>query len=140
QLSTFEGVGVGVTFLLILTPRTSTPGSEVLQTKYRLLPAALKSNGMDAIRSQTSPITRASINLHTNPSGISFMKDKLLETDKSGFSVFGPNLGHYADDIIIVFKREISPHPDANFSIQAAISFVSGNAFVLRPWLGKDPG
>ncbi|CAF5160457.1 unnamed protein product [Rotaria magnacalcarata] len=95
---------------------------------------------MDAIRSQTSAITRASINLHTNPSGISFTKDKLLETDKCVFSVFGPNLGHYTDDIIIVFKREISPHPDANFSIQAAISFVSGNAFVLRPWLGKDPG
>ncbi|CAF1683366.1 unnamed protein product [Rotaria magnacalcarata] len=59
--------------------------------------------------------------------------------DKSVFSVFGPNLGHYADNIIIVFKREISPHPDANFSIQAATSFVSENAFVLRPWLGHLP-
>ncbi|CAF4676902.1 unnamed protein product, partial [Rotaria magnacalcarata] len=40
----------------------------------------------------------------------------------------------------IVFKREILHHPDANFSIQAATSFASGNAFVLRPWLGTDPG
>ncbi|CAF0971043.1 unnamed protein product [Rotaria magnacalcarata] len=124
----------------MLTPHTSTPGSEVLQTKYRLLPAALKSNGMDAIRIQTFSIIRTSINFHTNPSGIGFVQDKLLETDKSVFSAFGPNLGHYAGDIIIVFKCEISPHPDANFSIQAATSFASGNAFVLRPWLGKDPG
>ncbi|CAF2136304.1 unnamed protein product [Rotaria magnacalcarata] len=118
----------------------SAVGSEVLQTKDRLLSAALKSNDMDAIRSQTSAIARASINLHTNPSGIGFTKDKLLETDKSVFSVLGPNLGHYYGDIIIVFKREILHHPDANFSIQAATSFASGNAFVLRPWLGTDPG
>ena len=113
---------------------------EVLKTQETLLSRVLKRNDLDAIRNRTSEIAEASIKLHMDPSGIGFAKDKELQTSKSVFTVLGPNLGHYYGDIFIVFKRDIIHHPDADFSIQAATSFASGSAFVLRPWLGTDPG
>jgi hypothetical protein len=48
-------------------------------------------------------------------------------------------LGHNYGDIFIVFKREILHHPDTNISIQAATTFISGNAYKWRQWLGTDP-
>ncbi|CAM4742999.1 unnamed protein product [Rotaria magnacalcarata] len=114
--------------------------SEVIQTGETFLSRLLKENDLDAIRSNALAIARASMKLHMNPSGIGFSKDKDLETDKSVFSILGPNLGHYYGDVIIVFKREILHHPDANFCIQAATSFASGSVFTLRPWWGTDPG
>ncbi|CAF5124413.1 unnamed protein product, partial [Rotaria sp. Silwood1] len=95
---------------------------------------------MEAIKAKTMEIAEASMNLHMNPCGIGFGKDKDLGTDKTVFSILGPHLGHYYGDVFIVFKREILHHPDANFTIQAATSFISGNAFTSRPWLGADSG
>ncbi|CAF2763646.1 unnamed protein product [Rotaria sp. Silwood2] len=117
-----------------------TSCSEVIKTRETFLSRILKENDLDAIRNNALEIARASIKLHMNPSGIGFSKDKDLETDKSVFSILGPNLGHYYGDVIIVFKREILHHPDANFCIQAATSFASGSLFTLRPWWGSDPG
>ena len=103
------------------------------------LAANLRNRDMDAIRTKSMEIANASINLHTHPSGIGFTNDRDLGTDKTVFSILGPHLGHYYGDIFIVFKREILHHPDTNFTIQAATSFVSGSAYQLRPWLGKPP-
>ena len=103
------------------------------------LASNMKEKEMDIVRSKSMEIASASINLHTNPSGIGYNNDKDLGTDKTVFSILGPHLGHYYGDIFIVFKREILHHPDANFTVQAATSYVSGNAYQFRPWLGKPP-
>lgn len=103
------------------------------------LSGLLSNRDLEAIRIKSNEIAEASINLHMNRSGIGYDKDKDLKTDKTVFSILGPHLGHYYGDIFIVFKREILHHPDANFTIQAATSFMSGNAFQLRPWLGTAP-
>ncbi|CAF3383056.1 unnamed protein product [Rotaria socialis] len=102
--------------------------------------SVINSNDLDAIRNKAVEIADASINLHMNPSGIGFDKDHDLGTDKTVFSIIGPHLGHYYGDVFIVFKRSILHHPDANFSIQAATAYISGHAFQMRPWLGKDSG
>ena len=103
------------------------------------LGSIMSDKDLDAIRTKSMEIANASINLHNNPSGIGFGNDKDLGTDKTVFSILGPHLGHYYGDIFIVFKREILHHPDTNFTIQAATSFVSGSAYQLRPWLGNPP-
>ncbi|CAF4345113.1 unnamed protein product, partial [Adineta steineri] len=108
--------------------------------KENLISAAISSNDMDVIRRITMEIAQASIKLHSNPAGIGYSRDVLLGTDRTIFSVLGPHLGHYYGDVVIVFKREILHHPDAEFSIQAGTSFASGNAYSWRPWLGSDPG
>jgi hypothetical protein len=117
----------------------ATGCSKIIKLEEIFLSSVLKQNDLDAIQNNASEIARASVKLHMNPSGIGFSKDKELETDKSVFSILGPNLGHYYGDVIIVFKRDILHHPDTNFCVQAATSFASGSAFVLRPWLGTDP-
>ncbi|CAF1558378.1 unnamed protein product, partial [Adineta steineri] len=108
--------------------------------KENLISASISSNDMDVIRRITMEIAQASIKLHSNPAGIGYSRDVLLGTDRTIFSVLGPHLGHYYGDVVIVFKREILHHPDAEFSIQAGTSFASGNAYSWRPWLGSDPG
>ncbi|CAF1531382.1 unnamed protein product [Adineta ricciae] len=100
---------------------------------------ALSRKDLEAIRIKSDEIAEASINLHTNRAGIGYSSDKHLGTDKTVFSIMGPHLGHYYGDIFVVFKRDILHHPDANFTVQAATSIVSGSAFDLRPWLGTHP-
>ncbi|CAF4873212.1 unnamed protein product, partial [Rotaria sp. Silwood1] len=125
-----------------LAPLKATPdyNSQDIPKLEAYLANNLKPNEMEAIKAKTMEIAEASMNLHMNPCGIGFGKDKDLGTDKTVFSILGPHLGHYYGDVFIVFKREILHHPDANFTIQAATSFISGNAFTSRPWLGADPG
>ena len=67
--------------------------------------------------------------------GIGYDRDSLLKTHRHVFGVLGPHSGNYGD-IYIVFKREILHHPDANFTIQAATSYLSGNCSKWRPWFG----
>nr|ACD54723.1 unknown [Adineta vaga] len=107
-----------------------------IEESEKYLSAVLKEKDLEAIRIKSNEIAEASINLHTNRAGIGYSSDKDLGTDKTVFSILGPHLGHYYGDIFIVFKRDILHHPDANFTIQAATSIISGNAFKLRPWLG----
>ncbi|CAF1117327.1 unnamed protein product [Adineta steineri] len=121
------------------TDATAASYENDIKKQETYLSHVLKDKDMEAIRIKSNEIAEASINLHMNPSGIGFSKDKDLETDKTVFSILGPHLGHYYGDIFIVFKREILHHPDANFTVQAATSYMSGNAFQLRPWLGAAP-
>ncbi|UJR16839.1 hypothetical protein I4U23_003738 [Adineta vaga] len=112
----------------------------MIKKKEIKLSKTISKANFNALRTKAIEIAQASIRLHSDPAGIGHPPDKALGTDKQVFSVLGPNLGHYYGDVIIVFKREILHHPDANYSMQAATSFVSGNAYKWRPWLGNDSG
>ncbi|CAF1256458.1 unnamed protein product [Didymodactylos carnosus] len=122
------------------TIANSASRMELIQEKEKFLLRTFSRDDLEAIKNTAIEIAQASIKLHSNPAGLGYPPDKELGTDKNVFSILGPNLGHYYGDICIVFKREILHHPDANFSIQAATSYVSGRSFKWRPWLGDDPG
>ncbi|CAF3101073.1 unnamed protein product [Rotaria sp. Silwood2] len=111
---------------------------DTIRKKERIFQSLIKSEEVDTIKKCAINIAEASWNLHSSPSGIGYSNDKELGTDKHVFSVLGPHLGHYYGDIFLVFKSEVMFHPDANFSPQAATSFLSGNTFAHRPWV-KDP-
>jgi len=111
----------------------------IIKNKENKLSKTMSKNNLNALRTKAIKIAEASIKLHSDPAGIGHPPDKALDTDKLVFSILGPHLGHYYGDVIIVFKREILHHPDANFSVQAATSFPSGNAYKWRTWLGDDP-
>ncbi|CAM4967698.1 unnamed protein product [Rotaria socialis] len=113
---------------------------KLITSKEVILSNILSKNEMQIIKTKAIEIAQASIKLHSNPAGIGHPPDKELGTNRNVFTILGPHLGHYYGDIFIVFKREILHHPDANFSIQAATSYASGNCFKWRPWLGTDPG
>ncbi|CAF1271211.1 unnamed protein product [Rotaria sp. Silwood1] len=88
-------------------------------------------------------IAQASIQLNSKKTGIGFAADKDLGTDQHVFGILGPHTGAYYGDIIIVFKRELMQHPDANFSPLAATIYKSGKAPNFHPWLtgsGTDSG
>ncbi|UJR12851.1 hypothetical protein I4U23_017025 [Adineta vaga] len=110
-----------------------------IKVKENLVSSSIEPNDMEALKRIAIEIAQACINLHTNPAGIGYVVDKDLGTDRTIFSVLGPHLGHYYGDIVIIFKREILHHPDAEFSVQAGTSFASGKAYSWRPWLGDDP-
>ncbi|CAF3876655.1 unnamed protein product [Rotaria sp. Silwood1] len=128
----------------VASPHPSRPRSashaNIIKTKETILLTTIPQSDISALKTKAIEIAQASIKLHSNPAGIGHLPDKALGTDKHVFSVLGPHLGHYYGDVFIVFKREVLHHPDADFSIQAATSFSSGNAYKWRPWLGDDPG
>ena len=130
---------VGGTALPLPPHPPSKSNSNTIKEKENILLSTLPSNDLNALKTKAIEIAEASIKLHSNPAGIGYPTDKDLGTDKHIFSILGPHLGHYYGDVFIVFKREILHHPDADFSIQAATSFVSENVYKLRPWLGTDP-
>ncbi|CAF4619665.1 unnamed protein product, partial [Rotaria socialis] len=111
--------------------------NELIKNKEVLLSDILSKSEMQIVKTKAIEIAQASIKLHANPAGIGHPPDKELGTNRNVFTILGPHLGHYYGDVFIVFKREILHHPDANFSIQAATSYASGNCFKLRPWLGS---
>ncbi|CAF1163722.1 unnamed protein product [Rotaria sordida] len=110
-----------------------------IKHKEGLLSAVIPSQDLEAIRTKTNEIAEASMKLNLDKAGIGYEKDAKLGTNKSVFSILGPHTGHYYGDVVIVFKREILHHPDTNFSIQAATSYVSGRAYEWRPWLNSHP-
>ncbi|CAF3121371.1 unnamed protein product [Rotaria sp. Silwood2] len=110
-----------------------------IKSKERIISAVLRSKDIEVIKQNAIDVAKASLNLQANPAGIGYAPDKKLGTDKQVFSILGPHLGHYYGDIFIVFKHDVMRHPDANFSIQAATSFVSGNGYGKRLW-SPDPG
>ncbi|CAF1327794.1 unnamed protein product [Rotaria sordida] len=111
---------------------------QLITNKKVILSYVLTEDEINTIKTTAIEIAQASIKLHSDPAGIGYERDKDLGTNKNVFSILGPHLGHYYGDIFIVFKRDILHHPDANFSMQAATSYASGNCFDWRPWLGKN--
>jgi hypothetical protein len=118
----------------------SASHAKLIKTKEKVLLSTILSSELDALRTKAIEIAQASIKLFSNPAGIGHAPDKELGTAKHVFSILGPHQGHYYGDVFIVFKRDILHHPDADFSIQAATTCLSGNAYKWRPWLGSDPG
>ncbi|CAF1178661.1 unnamed protein product [Rotaria sordida] len=123
----------------LLMPVTHDDYGDTIRKKERMFQSLMKLEEVETIKKCAIDIAEASWNLHSSPSGIGYSNDKELGTDKHVFSVLGPHLGHYYGDIFLVFKSEVMFHPDANFSPQAATSFLSGRTFTNRPWV-QDPG
>ncbi|CAF3831627.1 unnamed protein product [Rotaria sp. Silwood1] len=114
--------------------------AKLIKQKERALSAQLKNQeDMETIRVKTKEIAEGSIKLNSNKSGIGYSVDKKLGTNKAVFSILGPHTGHHYGDVVLIFKREILHHPDANFSLQAATSYFSGNCYEWRPWFGTAP-
>ena len=106
----------------------------------KTLAGAFSASDLEIMKKKAFEIAKASIELHTNMTGIGFETDKVFDTHKRVFAILGPHLGHYYGDVFVVFKREILHHPDADFSMCAATTFgKSGNAYKWRQWL-TDPG
>ena len=105
----------------------------------KLKDSRLGKEQVDAIRDHSVAVAKASLGLYQDRPGIQHGADKDFGTDKHVFAILGPNFGHRYGDIMILFKREVMQHPDANFAIQAATTFDSGRAYKWRPWL-YDPG
>ncbi|CAF0883349.1 unnamed protein product, partial [Didymodactylos carnosus] len=124
----------------ILQPDASDDDEVIdLRTPKQRMSLYFSSNDIEEIYSCTSEIIKASVNLHQKKEGIGHTPDIALETNKHVFSILGPHNGYNYGDIFLVFKRDIMLHPDANFTIQAATTYDSGNAYSWRPWL-KNPG
>ena len=137
-----------------LIPTTSTASSSMegdtsylstqhckntIKKKDEKLQDILQSEGLLALYRKTMEFADTSIKFHSNSTDLSDESDKALGIDKFVSSILGPHLDPQCGDIIIVFKREILHHPDANFSMQSATSFITGNVYQSRPWLGKSP-
>ncbi|CAF0808653.1 unnamed protein product [Adineta ricciae] len=123
----------------ILPTSDSQESNETIQKTERCLRAIIGKKEIDTIRRCAVDIATASWNLHNAPAGIQYEKDKQLGTNKHVFGILGPHCGHYYGDIVLVFKAEVMLHPDANFTHQAATSYLSGKTYSQRPWV-RDPG
>ncbi|CAF1449120.1 unnamed protein product, partial [Rotaria sordida] len=113
--------------------------SATIQKEEAFLTRNVPPADMNAIREKAVEIAKASMKLFEDPAGIGYAPDRDLGTNKHVFSILGPHLGTYYGNVVIVFKREILHHPDANFSLQAATSYASGRTYKFRPWLGSVP-
>ncbi len=96
--------------------------------------SCLSKEQVDIIRERSVTVAKASLHLYHDRPGIQHGADKYFGTDKHVFGILGPNLGHRYGDIMILFKREVMLHPDANFAMQAATTFgEKGRAYKWRP-------
>ena len=86
--------------------------NDVIRDEEKFLRNILTHEQVNTIRQSTIHITEASMNLPTNSSGVAETSEKYITT------VFGPRLRPREGEIVLIFKREVMFHPDANFSIQ----------------------
>ena len=103
----------------------------------KLNSSALSKEQISSIRECAVTVAKASLDLYEKRPGIHHGADKYFGTDKHVFGILGPNLGHRYGDILILFRRQVMLHPDANFAIQAATTFHSERAYRWRPWLSN---
>lgn len=94
---------------------------------------------LETIRQSTTEVMEASFNLQNrSAAGNQKMPSYQLGTDNHINTTFAPQIRQDQDDIILVFKRRVMLHPDANFSIQPGDAFINGTAYDYLPWI-KDP-
>ncbi|CAF2088377.1 unnamed protein product, partial [Rotaria magnacalcarata] len=124
----------------------SPPNLEyMLQRKKSDLKLLLSSTEVEEILNCAQQVAKASISLHSKKAGLRFARDVELGTNQHVFGILGPHTGHYYGDIVIVFKRELMLHPDTNFTMHAATTYVINQktpvptVYSLSPWY-KDPG
>jgi uncharacterized protein (TIGR02452 family) len=114
--------------------------AELIKRKEGILSTQINNlKDMEIIRAKTRQIAEASMKLNLNKAGIGYHNDIKVGTNKTIFSILGPHAGHYYGDVVLIFKREILHHPDVNYTLQAATSYVSGNCYDWRPWLDTNP-
>ena len=116
--------------------QSSTNYDDIICQERDSLLKYISQDDIKLIHDITIEIARASTKISFNSLGISCSSDVKWETNKHVLSILGPYLDNKDDDIILVFKREILHHPDANFSIQASSSYRSGRCYQCQPWLG----
>ncbi|CAF1274206.1 unnamed protein product [Adineta steineri] len=104
--------------------------NDTIRTEEKFLKSILTRNEIDKIRDFTIQMIDAVLNLSKNI-------DDAFE--KHITAILAPNLHHNVEDIVLVFKRDVLYHPDANVSIQSKNSFLDGTTFIERPWI-KDSG
>ena len=120
---------------------TPAPVLKFTEEKKNSLTAVIGQNDdMKALNDISIRLAKDSHDLHSKSRGIGYGPDEILQTNRQVFNILGPHLGSHYGNIVIVFRREVLHHSDANFSIQSATSYHSGNAFQWRPCLGKNPG
>ena len=114
----------------ILTVERSSPYSngDVIRREEKYLTDFLTRGELDVIIRQILTISDATKHLDDQDS----KSEKCLRTR------LAPVLGLDNGEIVLVFRREVMHHPDANFSIQARNAFAQGTVFENCRWI-KDP-
>ncbi|CAF1391284.1 unnamed protein product [Adineta steineri] len=100
--------------------------NDTIRTKEKFLKSILTRNEIDKIRDFTIQMIDAILNLSKN---IEHTSEKHIT------AILAPNLHRNNEDIVLVFKRDVLFHPDANVSIQSKNSFLDGTTFTDRPWI-----
>ncbi|CAF1353937.1 unnamed protein product [Adineta steineri] len=100
--------------------------NDTIRTKEKFLKSILTRNEIDKIRDFTIQMIDAILNLSKNINDTS---------EKHITGILAPNLHRNNEDIVLVFKRDVLYHPDANVSIQSKNSFLDGTTFTDRPWI-----
>ncbi len=108
-----------------------------IHSKEQTLKLTLSKPNLDEIRLCTSQIVQASIELHSEKTGIGHDGDRIFGTNQQIFSTLGPNTGAYYGDIVIVLKRDIMLHPDSNFTMQAATMYKE-RTYKCRSWISDS--
>ncbi|CAF2547621.1 unnamed protein product [Rotaria sp. Silwood2] len=109
-----------------------------IQREDNILLQGISQDDVKLIRELTIQIVQAAIKLHMNFVSTNYPLDVKSEIDKHVLSVLGSHLDYDCRDIVIVFKREVLHHLDANFSIQSFASYRSGKCYQCQPWLGVE--
>ncbi|CAF1338910.1 unnamed protein product [Adineta steineri] len=109
-----------------------------IQRDDNVLLQIISQDDVKLIRELTMQIAQAAIKLHMNFVSTNHSLDVNSEIDKHVLSVLGSHLNYDCRDIVIVFKREVLHHPDANFSIQPFVSYQSEKYNQYQPWLAAE--
>ncbi|CAF1541060.1 unnamed protein product [Rotaria sp. Silwood1] len=109
--------------------------NNTIRKEEKFLRDKLNPTDIDIIRRYTTEITEATFNLEINSNSIRKTSDEICDEDKYIYTILGPQLRRDYGDIVLVFKRQVMLHPDANFSIQSEASFLNGTTFNRRPWV-----
>jgi uncharacterized protein (TIGR02452 family) len=69
--------------------------------------------------------------------GIGYVKDEEIQTNKQIFSIIGHHNGYHYGGIVFVLSQNIMHHPDFSMTPNAGTSFISGSALGNRPWANQ---
>ncbi|CAF1552983.1 unnamed protein product, partial [Adineta ricciae] len=102
-----------------------------------LLSQGISPGNIKLIFDLTVQITKATIRLHTELRTNQPFAVK-PEISRHVLGVLGSHVDYNCDDIVIVFKRDVLHHVDANFSIQPFVSYQTGAYYQCQPWLRDE--
>ncbi|CAF0937598.1 unnamed protein product [Rotaria sordida] len=111
--------------------------NNTIRNEENFLKGILSLTDIDIIRRCVMEIIEASSNLEINSTSSRKTSEELSDVDEHIDTILGPRLHPDGGNIVLIFKRQVMLHPDANFSIQSKASFLNGTTFIHRPWI-KD--